>query len=118
MITMGCVNSHLVYPILASKTSILIGANQKQLSQTTPTRSSYHKKNLNWPIPASFLFIFVLFLLQFQYKLKKRRWCAWDSNPGPQDGRHRRNHGGMAATQHKHNFTVAKPLFSKIENSD
>ena len=30
---------------------------------------------------------------------KKHRWCAWDSNPGPQDGRRRRNHGAMAATQ-------------------
>ena len=29
---------------------------------------------------------------------KKRRWCAWDSNPGQQDGRRRRNHGAMAAT--------------------
>ena len=24
-------------------------------------------------------------------------WCAWDLNPGPQDGRRRRNHGAMAA---------------------
>ena len=53
----------------------------------------------NEPIPASFWFIFVLFSLQFQYKLKKHRWCAWDSNPGTQDGRRRRNHGAMAATQ-------------------
>ena len=44
------------------------------------------------------LFIFFLFSLQFQYKLKKHRWCAWDLNPGPQDGRRRRNHGAMAAT--------------------
>ena len=27
---------------------------------------------------------------------KKHRWCAWDTNPGPQDGRRRRNHGAMA----------------------
>ena len=47
----------------------------------------------NGQIPASFLFIFVLFSLHFQNKLKKHRWCAWDSNPEPQDGRHRRNHG-------------------------
>ena len=26
----------------------------------------------------------------------KRRWCAWDSNPGPQDGRHKQNHRAMA----------------------
>ena len=25
-------------------------------------------------------------------------WCAWDLNPGPQDGRRRRDHGAMAAT--------------------
>ena len=42
--------------------------------------------------PGLFLFIFVLFslitisIIQIE---KKRRWCAWDSNPGPQDGRHR-----------------------------
>ena len=29
--------------------------------------------------------------------LKKRRWCAWDSNPGLQDGRCKQNHGAMAA---------------------
>ena len=29
---------------------------------------------------------------------KKHRWCAWDSNPVPQDGRRRWNHGAMAAT--------------------
>ena len=31
--------------------------------------------------------------------MKKHRWCAWDSNPGPQDGRRRRNHRAMAATK-------------------
>ena len=51
-----------------------------------------------WPIPASFSFIFVLFTSQINYKLKKHRWSAWESNPGPQDGRHRQNHGAMAAT--------------------
>ena len=49
----------------------------------------------NGPIPASFCFIFVLFSLQFQHKLKKHRWWAWDLNPGPQDGRRRQNHGAM-----------------------
>ena len=28
------------------------------------------------------------------------RWCAWDSNPGPQDGRCRRNHRDMASAVH------------------
>ena len=44
----------------------------------------------NWPILASFLFIFVLFTTQFDYKLKKHRCCAWDSNSGPQYGRRSR----------------------------
>ena len=30
---------------------------------------------------------------------KKCRWCAWDSNPQPHDGRHRRYHGAMAAAR-------------------
>ena len=52
----------------------------------------------NGPIRASFLFIFILFLLQFKYKLKKLSYCAWDLNPGLQDGRRRQNHGAMTAT--------------------
>ena len=51
-----------------------------------------------WANPSLFWFIFILFSLQFQHKLKKHRWCAWDSNPGPQDGRRRWNHRAMAAT--------------------
>ena len=43
----------------------------------------------NDPIPNTFLCIVVLFSSQFKYKLKKRRCCAWVSNPGPWDGRHR-----------------------------
>ena len=39
--------------------------------------SSYNFNNTNW---------------------KKHWWCAWDSNPGPQYGRRRQNHGSMAAT--------------------
>ena len=36
--------------------------------------------------------------IQFeQFKLKKRRWCAWDSNPGRHDGRRRRIHWAIAA---------------------
>ena len=30
---------------------------------------------------------------------KKWIWGAWDSNPGPQNGRSRQNHGAIAATQ-------------------
>ena len=47
-----------------------------------------------------FLFIFVLFTFQFKWQIynlnninwKKRRWCAWDSNPG-----RKRIHWAMAA---------------------
>ena len=35
----------------------------------------------NGPIPASFSVYFRLFNMS-QFKLKKRRWCAWESNPG------------------------------------
>ena len=31
----------------------------------------------------------------FNTNWKKHRWCAWDSNPGLQDGRRRRNHRAM-----------------------
>ena len=81
-----------------------------------PDCSTIHLRLLfkNGPIPASFLFIFVLFLLQFQYKLKKRRWCAWDSNPGPQDGRRRRNHGAMAATIHLRLLGQIKIVISRF----
>ena len=48
--------------------------------------------------------LFCLFLFFSHYNFntnwKKRRWCAWDSNPGPQYGRRRQNHRAMAATQH------------------
>ena len=46
--------------------------------------------------------LFCLFLFfsrhNFNTNWKKHRWCAWDSNPGPQDGRCRQNHGALAAT--------------------
>ena len=46
------------------------------------------------------LFCLFLFLSRcnFNTNWKKHRWCATDSNLGPQDGRRRRNHGAMAAT--------------------
>ena len=54
----------------------------------------------NGPYPASFC----LFLSFSHYNFnntnwKKCRWCAQDSNLRPQDGRHRRYHGAMAAAQ-------------------
>ena len=52
----------------------------------------------NGPILASFSIYFRLFnTLQFKLKLKKRRWCAWDSNLGWQDGRRKRIHSATVA---------------------
>ena len=42
---------------------------------------------LNGPILASFLFIFIFSTLHNSINWWKHRWCAWDSNPGWQDGR-------------------------------
>ena len=55
---------------------------KKNMDQSRPlfclfSSFSHHKSITNW---------------------KKRRWSAWDSNPGPQNGRRRRNHRAMAAT--------------------
>ena len=70
---------------------------------------------LNGPTPASsiclfflkmgqsrplFQFIFVFSIwynLNSNFNWKKRRWCAWDSNPGRQDGRRKWIHWAMAA---------------------
>ena len=42
------------------------------------------------PIPVSILFIFVFSTRHTSnINLIKRRWCAWDSNPGQQNGRRR-----------------------------
>ena len=52
-----------------------------------------------WANPGLFLFYFRSFLIIISIQIeKKHRWFAWDSNPGPQDGRHRQNLGAMAAT--------------------
>ena len=54
---------------------------------------------LNGPIPASFCLFLFFSHYNFNTIWKKHRWCAWDSNPGPQDGWRRRNHRAMAATK-------------------
>ena len=52
----------------------------------------------NGPIPASFCLFSSCSHYNFNItNWKKCRWCARDLNPGPQDGRRRRNHGAMAA---------------------
>ena len=51
-------------------------------------------------IPDAFSFIFLFFSFQQQLQLEKKcRWCAFDSNLGPQESRRRQNHGAMVATQ-------------------
>ena len=59
----------------------------------------------NGPIPASFCLFSFFSCYNFNTNWKKHRLCAWDSNPGPQDGRRRQNHGVMAAT-HKLPFLL------------
>ena len=56
---------------------------------------------LNGPMPASFLMFIFVFSKWYNSNLnwKKLRWCAWDSNPGRQDGRRRQIHWAMAAPQ-------------------
>ena len=49
----------------------------------------------NWPIPASFCLFSFFSCYNFNTNWKKCRWCAWDSNLGPQDGRRRWNHWAM-----------------------
>ena len=76
---------------------------------------TYLSKSLMWTIPMCFFKkmgqfrpLFVYFCtfqiiiqvtnIQFELcKLKKHRWCAWDSNPGQTDGRCRRIHWAMVA---------------------
>ena len=54
------------------------------------------KMSQSWPLFVYFCyFLDTISIIQIEIKL---RWCAWESNPGPQDCRRRRSHGAMAAT--------------------
>ena len=64
----------------------------------------------NGPIPASFCLFLFFSCSNFNTNWKKHRWCAWDSKPGPQDGRCRQNHGAMAATPDSHEFGCRSDL--------
>ena len=69
----------------------------------------------NGPILASFFVYFrplPITILTIQPE-KKRGWCAWDSNPCPQDCRLRRYHRAMAASQPRHLITNEETLFRK-----
>ena len=50
----------------------------------------------SWPL-FPFIFVFSTRYNSNFLNWKKRRWCAWDSNPGRQDGRRERIHWAMAA---------------------
>ena len=74
----------------------------------TSTRRTFFQCSIGffkWANPGLFLFIFVLFTFQLKLQIynlnfinwKKRRWCAWKSNLGQQDGRRRQIHWAMAA---------------------
>ena len=44
------------------------------------------------------LLVYFRYFLITIFSNTKCWWCAWVLNPGPQDGRRRRNHGAMLAT--------------------
>ena len=60
--------------------------------------------------PVLFFAYFRPFHIAIQLKIKKRQCCAWDSNPGPQDGRRRRIHWAMAAGWNCAEFLVFRCL--------
>ena len=74
-----------------------------------PQAKKERKCYLNGPIPAPFCLFLFLSHYNFNTIWKKRSWCAWDSNPGQQDGRWRWNHGAMVATQKRKRFTPWLP---------
>ena len=52
----------------------------------------------NVPIQASFCLFSSFSHYNFNNtNWKKHRWCAWESNPRPKDGKRRQYHGAMAA---------------------
>ena len=72
----------------------------------------------DWGKPSRFFVYFCLFLrtmtnirsAKFDYNWKKRRWCSWDSNPGPQNGRRRHITLATAAPYTIYNFcSTSKP---------
>ena len=63
--------------------------------------------------PSQPLVVYFRLFHMAQFKLIKCRWCAWDSNPGRQDGRRRRIHWAMAVqalTQRLHLFCYVHSL--------
>ena len=84
--------------------------NLDKLSQTVyyiPVSQNFFKKWAN-------LGLFCLFSFFSRYNFntnwKKRRWCAWDSNPRPQDGRHSRKPWSYSGHPISLNFTRRNAL--------
>ena len=50
------------------------------------------------------LLVYFRYFLITIFSNTKCWWCAWVLNPGPQDGRRRRNHGAMLATPSSYSF--------------
>ena len=77
--------------------------NQQQAPFCHMNVHKFHFINGSNPVPL--LFIFVLFSTQLQMlcniycKWKKYWWCAWDLNPGLQDGSRRQIHWATVAVQ-------------------
>ena len=58
----------------------------------------YHWIFLLWAYPGLVYRLFKTFShsnIIYNFNNKKRRWCAWDLNPGPQYGRRRPNHANF-----------------------
>ena len=89
------VRSHCWYLDLKRGSSV-VGSDRTAKRATT---NAYKNKFLIWAKPSVFLFIFVLFSTQWQTQdkiwLYKQRRCAWDSNPGLQNGRQRATQWAM-----------------------
>ena len=63
------------------------------------------------------LFLFLLTFVQFQYKLKKRRCCSWDSNPGLQNCRCRWSQCALMAKTLVGPILLYFPLFCNDETT-
>ena len=78
--------------------SLIFGVERRDLNgdlgmckQTWSSGISLHRPSCGHGAKSGHFFVvFSFFFTQFKYQMKKWRCCAWDSNPGPQDVRHRR----------------------------
>ena len=70
-----------------------------------------------WANPGLFFVYFCSLLVTISKQIEKNhRWCAWDSNPGPQDGGRRRNYGAMAATLECSSYNIFYPIHWQLQS--